>query len=464
VPVQIGETVHLPLNDILDQLPATVSPLVLTRTGGSFSLPTRSAIEQLGTGAVKVRFGELRRSAFPGTFANDSTRDEILIELPLPQVLAAIGPAAFARRAQQKATAVPDEVTGVFGPKGTVLPTLTPKPATAVPPATPMIIPAPPTPKPAPSFKPVSSQPVTIPAPPLPFSTRPTPAPPPSVPIPALTKPAVNAETVATTIGAICQSWPDAIRQEIEQSGLGEAPVLIPMSRLEAGMKAGRVVFAWSELLVWLNVPASAPSSQGAVELELPLGVIAPLFIGKHRAATQQKKVAIGQNIPDLFAGLTKSAATAPAAAPAPFVAAPVAAAPATAPAAKHSALGELFGQPTKEEWTPQEIAREIAALPGVSGSLLATSDGLLVAGQVPPPLEAETLAAFLPQIFGRMSDCAEEVKLGALRAVTVSTDSAPCAMFKAGKLHLAVVGKAGQSLPDATLLRIATEVAKLNQ
>jgi predicted regulator of Ras-like GTPase activity (Roadblock/LC7/MglB family) len=82
----------------------------------------------------------------------------------------------------------------------------------------------------------------------------------------------------------------------------------------------------------------------------------------------------------------------------------------------------------------------------------------------VPPPLEAETLAAFLPQIFGRMSDCAEEVKLGALRAVTVSTDSAPCAMFKAGQLYLAVVGKPGQSLPETMLLRIAAQLAKLNR
>jgi len=268
--------------------------------------------------------------------------------------------------------------------------------------------------------------------------------------------------TLATTIGAICQSWPDAIRQEIEQSNLGEASVLIPMSRLETGMKAGRVVFLWSDLIGWLSVTPSAQSSQGAAELELPLGVIAPLFIGKHRAATPRKKVSIGQNIPDLFAGFAKSAASAPA--PAPAVAAPVAAAPAAALAPEQNALGELFGQPSRKEWTPQEIAQQIAALPGVSGSLLATDDGLLIAGQVPQPLKAETLAAFLPQIFGRMSSYSEEVKLGTLRAVTVSTDSAPCAMFKAGKLHLAVLGKPGQSLPEPMLLRIAAQLAKHNQ
>ncbi len=272
--------------------------------------------------------------------------------------------------------------------------------------------------------------------------------------------------TLVFTIGAICQSWPDTIRQEIEQSNLGEAKVSIPMSRLDAGMKAGRVVFAWSELIGWLNAPPSTQTSQGTAELEVPLSMVAPVFIGRYRAGIPRKVVSVGQDIPDLFAGLKKSAAVtaAPPPAAAPAAAEPVASAPAPAVATSHSALGELFGQPSKDEWTPQEIAQQIAALAGVSGSLLSTSDGLLVAGQVPPPYNSETLAAFLPQVFGRMSSYSEEVKLGALRAVTLNTDSAPCAMFQAGTLYLAVLGKAGQSLPEAVLLRIAAQLAKRNQ
>jgi predicted regulator of Ras-like GTPase activity (Roadblock/LC7/MglB family) len=490
--LQIGDVVHVPLNDILAHLPATVAPLLLARPGGTFSLPVKSAVEQLGTGAVRVRFAQLRQSALPGTFANDSSQDETLIDLPLPQILAAIGPAAFARRSYQKVTELPDEVTGVFGPKGATPPPVASKPATTVSPSAPMITPtlaplAPPPPAPAPpptpSIKPVSPAPAPKPptpaplpfvapkpASPLPFSTRPA-SPPPPPPLPEFPKPTVPAGdegTLVTTIGAICQSWPDAIRLEIEQSNLSGASVSIPISRLETGMKTGRVVFAWSELIGWLSAPPSAQSSQGATELELPLKVIAPLFIGKHRAPTPQRKVSIGQDIPDLFAGLAKFPASAPAPAPvpapAPAAAMPVTAVPAVAPAPEQNALGELFGQPSKKEWTPQEIAQQITALPGVSGGLLATVDGLLIAGQVPPPIEAETLAAFLPQIFGRMSSYSEEVKLGAVRAVTVSTDSAPCAMFKAGQLYLAVVGKPGQSLPETMLLRIAAQLAKLNR
>ncbi len=485
VPLQTGDVVQLPLNDILSQLPPTVAPLLLALPGGTFSLPVRNALEQLGTGAVRVRFAVLRQSTIPGTFANDTSQDDTLIDLPLPQILAAIGPAAFARRSNQKVTEVPEEVAGVFGPKGvTPLPAV-PRPATALSPArAPAITPAPPPPppppprpvppikpvSPAPPPKPLSATPAPFTAPkaptPLPFAPRPAPPP----PIPESPKPAAptgDDGTLVTTIAAICQSWPVAIRQEIERSNLGGASVSIPVSRLEAGMKAGRVMFAWGELIGWVSPKPPAPSPQGAAELDLPLAVIAPLFLGKIRAATPQKKVSVGQNIPDLFAGLVKSPAAAPTPAPAPAAVAaaptPVAAVAAAVAAPEPDALGELLGQPFKTEWTPQEIARQIAALPGVSGSLLATADGLLIAGQVPAPLEAATVAAFLPQIFGRMTSYSEEVKLGALRAVTLSTDSTPCAMFKAGALHLAVVGNAGQSLPEAMLLRIAAELSKLN-
>jgi predicted regulator of Ras-like GTPase activity (Roadblock/LC7/MglB family) len=232
--------------------------------------------------------------------------------------------------------------------------------------------------------------------------------------------------------------------------------ISIPLASLENGMKTGRVVIAWGEILGWLNPPASVPSVQGEVELELPLNVIAPLFIAKRRAAAAQTKVTVGEHIPDLFAGVAK-----PAPAPAPVVP-PPAPAPVPARAPELSALGRLFGQPTKLEWSPQEIARQITALPGVTGSLLATTDGLLVAGQISPPLTGETLAAFAPQVFSRISTYADEIKLGTVRAVTLTTDSGPCAMFGAGQVFIAVVGKPGQTLPEATLLRVAAELTNL--
>jgi predicted regulator of Ras-like GTPase activity (Roadblock/LC7/MglB family) len=520
VALRTGDVVHLPLNDILALLPSPVAPLLLARPGGTFSLPVRSAVEQLATGTVRVRFAQLRQTAPPGTFAHDASQDETLIDLPLAQILSAIGPAAFSRRAQQKATPVPDDVTGVFGPKGKRLSAMpsTPRSAPSPAPVAPAVssvpvvpkpaTPAPP-PSPAPSIKPAPAEtilkpPAPAPLPysapkapsPLPFATRPTPAAAPAPPAPmfGLPKPAAAAiddGPLVTTIGAVCQSWPYAVRQEVEQFNLREASISIPMNSLETGMKGGRVVFAWGELIGWLDAPPSTQSSQGDAELELPLNVIAPLYFGKRRAAVPRKKLSVDQNIPDLFAGLGKPAVPPPTPAPVaatpvavppvapvpvipvpvtpvavvpkPVVPAPVAIALAATPVApvEKDSLGQIFGRPSKTDWSPQEIAQEISALPGVAGSLLATADGLLVAGEVPPPLEPETLAAFLPHILGRVSSCSEEIKLGAMRGVTLSTDSGPCAIFKAGALHLAVVGTPGQSLPESILVRIAAHLGK---
>ncbi|HEX3716781.1 MAG TPA: roadblock/LC7 domain-containing protein [Verrucomicrobiae bacterium] len=271
--------------------------------------------------------------------------------------------------------------------------------------------------------------------------------------------PAVEEGALDVPIATICESWPDTVRQEILQTGLAESSVSIPMSRLESGMKAGRVVFPWAELMGWLATPPASQSSQGDTILEIPLKTIAPLFMAKRRAATPQRKVFVSQSIPDLFGGLVKPAADAPpASSPA---SAPASAAPVPAPAPQPDKLGELFGQPSKSEWSPIEIAQQIAALPGVSGSLLATTDGLLVAGHVPEPLSAETLAAFVPQIFSRVSGYSEETLIGTLRGITLRTDIAPCAMFRAGKLYLAVLGKRGECLPEPLLLQIASELSK---
>ncbi len=78
-------------------------------------------------------------------------------------------------------------------------------------------------------------------------------------------------------------------------------------------------------------------------------------------------------------------------------------------------------------------------------------------------PVKAETLAAFLPQIFARLGDMAQEAQLGTLRGLTLAAGAAPCAIFKAGALYVAVLGRAGQPLPEAALQQIAGELGKLN-
>jgi predicted regulator of Ras-like GTPase activity (Roadblock/LC7/MglB family) len=123
--------------------------------------------------------------------------------------------------------------------------------------------------------------------------------------------------------------------------------------------------------------------------------------------------------------------------------------------------LGELFGQPSKRHWTPAEIAQKSATLPGVSGALIAMQDGLLVAGQVPSNLNGEMIAAFLPQMFGRMSHYTAELKLGEPSSFLLVVNRMPLQINRVGRVFYTVLGKPGESLPGAA---IASVVAQLDR
>lgn len=505
-PAVEGDCIQIAIADIAAKLTGKMAPRPGISLGGKFSLPVKTALAQLPSGAVRVRFAQLRAAA-PGIFSDDPSLDEALVDLPLQRILPAINPSMLPRRTDQAQVEVPEDVTGLFGgrekasnrvvlpkPEAAPVPVPTPAPAPSpvaapVPPvpapipvpvpkpvAPPVPVPAPRAPAPiispiapspiapspvsaapAPVISPIAPAPAPVPAPIIsPIASVPAMAPAP-VPLPAASKGAA----VTAKLSALYEFWPDAVRQEITRSNLANASVALPMDRLESAMKTGRVQFTWGEISQWLDgAPAPGASPQGQTAVELPLKVIAPLFMAKRAPAAPQKKIVVSENIPDLFAGIGQAsvqAAPAPAAEPA---AAPL---PAPAPAAPN-VFGEIFGQPAKAEWSPQEITQGINKLPGVMASLIAMNDGFLVAGDLPTPLKSDTTAAFLPQMFGRLAHYSNEIQLGALNSLTLNAAKSKCAVFKAGNVFLAVIGNPGESLPDAQLQKVAAELAERNQ
>jgi len=434
MPAGADDTILLLLSDIVARLPDSFAPLVSSSVTGTFPLPVKTALGQLHSGAVRISFGQIRQFAPPGTFANNASLDDSLVELPLPKILAAMNPALLARRPGQTQVEVPKDISGVFGSKGRA------SARVAAPGAAPVVSTAPPIP--------VAPKPVSV------VPQKPAAPAPPPVPL------APAGDALIVRLSALYEYWPETIRQDIAQSNWSDASVSLPMNRLDAAMKTGRVAFTWGELVQWLDVssPSISPLHREK-SLELPLKVIAPLFMAQQRAPVIQKNIAVDGNVPNLFPVPGKTSGRA---APAP---APVAVSPApAAAAAPANVLGEIFGQPAKTDWSPQDITQKINALPGVAASLIAMSDGLLVAGVLPPPLKSETMAAFLPQIFGRLAHYSVEIQLGPPAALTLLAGQTPCAIFKTGALYLAVLGKPGATLPDALLQRLAAELAKRNQ
>jgi predicted regulator of Ras-like GTPase activity (Roadblock/LC7/MglB family) len=285
-------------------------------------------------------------------------------------------------------------------------------------------------------------------------------------------------ETMAIPLATVSQAWPETLRKEIEALNLADAVLAVPVETLEAGLKSGKVAFLWKQVCQWLEAcpPDAFASSFADVPLDWPLSVIAPLFM-KARPQKAPKPKALKSDIPDVFAPTNRpNAAPAPVAAPEPEpepepeVVAPLPRAVATPPAAEPALTGprkvpkdlaELFGDPEKRNWTPNEIVHKTCTLPGLDGALIALQDGLLVASCMPPAWKSETISAFLPQIFGRMHQYTRELKMGELMSVGFTVEHGTLQIFNAGIIYFAALCKQGDSLPVAELNLIARELSR---
>jgi predicted regulator of Ras-like GTPase activity (Roadblock/LC7/MglB family) len=113
---------------------------------------------------------------------------------------------------------------------------------------------------------------------------------------------------------------------------------------------------------------------------------------------------------------------------------------------------------------TPKEIVTRAMALPGVAGALVALPDGLKVASQIPSDFNADTLAAFLPQIFDRVSQSTKELRMGALNNFNFTVGNVPWKIFRVNAVYFAAFGRAGEALPTAQLAALAAELDRKKQ
>jgi predicted regulator of Ras-like GTPase activity (Roadblock/LC7/MglB family) len=171
--------------------------------------------------------------------------------------------------------------------------------------------------------------------------------------------------------------------------------------------------------------------------------------------------VEVAADIPDLFA--QKAAAKPLEKAPAPVTPAEAAPVPTTPvpELAPGSSYSEIFNEPGKKEWPLNEVTRRTAALPGVAGAIIATSDGLLVAGKWPDGTAPEAVAGFVPQMHGRMLQYSKELKLGEPGSFTFTIGAVPLQIFKTGNCYLTILGRAGEALPERQLAALARHLTE---
>jgi hypothetical protein len=136
---------------------------------------------------------------------------------------------------------------------------------------------------------------------------------------------------------------------------------------------------------------------------------------------------------------------------------------PQPAPSAADAAwpsLDEIAG-PAQRRHTPKEIINNLLQIPGITGALFAMSDGLLVTASVPSHVKTETVAAFLPQMFGRMGQYTKELGLGQLHSMALTVEGGCWHVFKQPNVYFAVCGQPGEAMPFNLLAQVAAELSK---
>jgi len=305
--------------------------------------------------------------------------------------------------------------------------------------------------------------------------------------------------TISAPLAALSEEWPEALRLEIAQTNLTNAQVALPVHLVEPALKRGRVIFSWRYVRSWIRPVPPGVSMHDGIELELPLKVIAPLFFGQQKTAVRlQRKVTLTPEIPDLFfgfpqpqsqpePGMLQQEPVMPPPEPIAPRLEPVKPPPETAryaprpgdfrPADTNFYIwGDNGETPRLEEdeykrsrapltdftsrrAMPKDVVARAMGLPGVAGALVALQDGLKVASQVPADLNADTLAAFLPQIFERLGQSTRELRMGALNNVNFTVGNVPWKIYRVNSVYFAAFGRAGEALPTAQLALLAAEL-----
>lgn len=508
-----GKEVEVPLKPVLAALPLELQERVLVKEAGDavMYIPLERILAQLAQGVIKVPFGDVRQAA-PPLFSPETDQDKTPVVLPLSEVLTRLNPALLKRRRVQRRIEVPEEVSSPFGENGRSLTV----PAAPLKPELPQLKPASPmsashssghgvplsrmntlTPSPlvppsagsAPSRFPLSPSrlspvppPASAPAP-LPMASsipfpraKPDQAPPAPGPAasasqflktgPQPANGATEASPIVVGLVSLADGWPEAVRKEIVELKMTDARIALPAEAVERGLRQGRISFSWRILRSWITpLPTSTGSAHEAAVLEIPLKIIAPLFLARQKAAAStRQKVAVDEDIPNLFFGF-------PQAEPPSTVNSPAAAKPVDTnyyvwddatdklSRAKDNQSPSAGTRFVSKYATPNEIVSRTSSLDGVEGALIALPDGLLVASKLSNNLNAETLAAFLPQIFGKVTQCTKELRMGDLNNLNFTVGNVPWKIFRVNAIFFAAFGRAGEALPTAQLAALAAEL-----
>jgi predicted regulator of Ras-like GTPase activity (Roadblock/LC7/MglB family) len=305
----------------------------------------------------------------------------------------------------------------------------------------------------------------------------------------------------------LTELWPEKVRTEVGHWNLEQLMVALPADAINAALKQGKVIFSWQNLRSWIApTPPSATSLEDKALLELPLPVIMPLFLASRKQSSKaisKPLPQIADDIPDPFADfLPPPASPSPTSkekspSPPAAKATPPAAKAATSdtkvsrkpspapssvekstntesisrnqtpapskPVAKVQPQAENAPAVQPQSSTPVEVLATAVNLEGVAGALIALSDGFKVVSKLPPDMDGDALAAFLPHIFSKVNQSARELRMGDLTNLNFTVDNVPWKIFRVNQIFFAALGHAGKPMPTDQLAALANKLTFKN-
>ncbi len=99
------------------------------------------------------------------------------------------------------------------------------------------------------------------------------------------------------------------------------------------------------------------------------------------------------------------------------------------------AALQEIFM--TEESMEARSVLAHILKLPGITGAMLGTPDGLKLAGALSSKFDADALCAITPSLLNRLGKFSEEVNMGALNSLTLEVSNTLLSIFSSNGVSL---------------------------
>jgi predicted regulator of Ras-like GTPase activity (Roadblock/LC7/MglB family) len=245
---------------------------------------------------------------------------------------------------------------------------------------------------------------------------------------------ASDSGTLDFKLSDLWKSWPENLKSGI--SSHEKATLSIPVKSLTPILQRGKAVFTWLETKDWFkpSIGHTLMGQEDKTELQFPMELLVPAYMKSQKGVISGGALSHPEmdSIPDLFGSRPQVVSSSGSETP------PV------------DARVSSNDQGTESEGllAPAKFVQEALKLSEVIGAFLASSDGLLIHGELPDAMKKETFAAFIPQIYDRVSKYTKELRLGELNYLSLSIGETGMLILKSSEFYFAALGQQGKPLP----------------